>query len=223
MSIRSYLSICLYAVSAALASCGSRYCIDGSADLYGYDGKQLSAVVYDGSRFVSVDSCEVRHGRFSMEGLIDSVRFAVLCCDSRPVLPLFLEKGNITVKMSASGLDVSGTRQNNLLYEFLARKKELDNRFEDMFQQRENIAASRFEADVKKMVQEAEDYFYNFISSHYEEPVGLSVFVMMCDAQPRDGQMTPLIKRILDSAPESFLKKKFVRNYISRCGYPSVD
>lgn len=202
-------------------SCKHVYKIDGKVDLYGYEGKNLSLVVYDGNRFVTLDSCEVRHSQFQMEGKADSVYFAVITCGFQPIMPLFIEKGKISVSMSPSKLEASGSRQNNLLYEFLEKKNELDNRFEDMFQNREGASNIQFDADINSLVKETEDYFYGFVRQHYTEPVGFNVFVMLCDGT--HDHMTPLIRRILDDAPKSFLDKPYVRNFIARSGYPTTD
>ncbi|MCQ2110315.1 MAG: DUF4369 domain-containing protein [Bacteroidaceae bacterium] len=213
-------------LGAAMTSCNRNYHIDGEVDRYGYDGVKLSLLVFDGQKFVCIDSCDVRHGAFQMQGRVDSVRLAVLCNGFEPIMPIFVERGNISVRIKNTELNAEGTRQNNLFYSFLDKKTAYDNRFEDLVQRKNMSFAMNgffgdFTADddsIQIVIKESEDYICNFLAKHYKEPVGISVFSMLCDAQPHF-IITPLIKRILDEAPESFLKKEYVKRYIQESGY----
>lgn len=208
-------------LAVALASCCHTYKVSGKVDLFGYEEKQLSLNVITKDGFTTIDSCKVRHGIFEMRGKIDSVQFALLCCDMVPLMPVFVERGSIDITMSPTMLQAGGSRQNNLLYKFLDEKKVIDNRMEDLMQKRREFTDEDFDREVKRLVYEAEDYILGFMKLYYMEPVGLSVFVMMCEGQP-DGNMSPLIKHILDEAPENFRNKPYVRDYIVRSGYPTV-
>ena len=53
-------------------SCASEYKIEGSSSVSRLDGKMLFIKVPDGDRMVKVDSAEVIHGIFKMEGVLDS-------------------------------------------------------------------------------------------------------------------------------------------------------
>lgn len=213
-------------IGAVVASCSRTYRIEGEVDRYGYDGVKLTLLVYDGTKFVCIDSCNVRHGSFQMQGRVDSVKLAVLCNGFEPIMPLFVEPGNIMVRLKNTELNAEGTRQNNLFYSFLDTKTTFDNRFEDLIQKKNLSFAmngpfgdySEDDDSIQYVVKESEDYICSFLSKHYKEPVGISVFSMLCDAQPHF-ILTPLIKRILDEAPESFLKKEYVRRYMEESGY----
>ena len=52
-----------------LTSCASEYKIEGSSSVSRLDGKMLFIKVPDGDRMVKVDSAEVIHGIFKMEGV----------------------------------------------------------------------------------------------------------------------------------------------------------
>ncbi len=209
---------------AAVSSCKHEYSIEGKVELYGYEGENLYLVTHENNEFIAMDSCSVRHGRFTMEGRADSAVFAVLCHGFEPVLPMFVERGRISVLIAPSNLNVSGTRLNELLYEFLKRKNEIDNHFEDLLQQTHNFAnrvngtASVYEDSLKTVVQEAEEHISDFISAHYDDPLGPCIF-MMISGYPSPSEITPLIRRILDDAPDSFIRNRSVSGYISSVGY----
>ena len=59
-----------------LTSCGKKFKIDGMTSVSILDGKMLFVKVLSGNQLVSVDSAEVIHGYFQMEGKIDSVVLA---------------------------------------------------------------------------------------------------------------------------------------------------
>lgn len=215
------------AVLVSAVSCRHSYRLEGSVDLYGYDGESLYLVTHENDEFVAVDSCVVRHGRFRMGGTADSSVFAVLCHDFNPILPLFIERGNMTVSIAPSKLNVNGTKLNNLLYEFLDRKNEIDNRFEDVLQRSQQVSnimdpAVSFTDSLTSVVREAEDYIYGFVKKHYDDGLGVCVFLMMCNAAPQQ-EPSPLVKRIIENAPERFISNPKVRDCLVRIGYPGFE
>ena len=56
----------------AFTSCASEYKIEGSSSVSRLDGKMLFVKVPSGDRMLSIDSAEVIHGMFKMEGITDS-------------------------------------------------------------------------------------------------------------------------------------------------------
>ena len=71
----------------ALTSCASEYKIEGSSSVSRLDGKMLFIKVPDGDRMVKVDSAEVIHGIFKMEGVLDSSVIASLYMDDINIMP----------------------------------------------------------------------------------------------------------------------------------------
>ena len=57
----------------AFTSCASEYKIEGSSSVSRLDGKMLFVKVPSGDRMLSIDSAEVIHGMFKMEGITDFV------------------------------------------------------------------------------------------------------------------------------------------------------
>lgn len=204
-------------------SCRHNYVIDGSIDLYGYDGENLYLVTYEGNGFSAVDSCSVRHGLFRMEGRTDSTVFAMLCHGFEPLMPLMLQPGKLRVSVSPSEMNVSGTRLNNQLYDFLDRKNDIDNRFEDILQRSQRHPAfadpdACYEDSLKELVNEAEDFIFDFISRHYSDEDGVAVFLMMCYGTMMSQEPSPLVTRIVEDAPKKFLNNYKVRNYLEAVG-----
>ena len=71
---------------------------------------------------INVDSAEVVHGLFKMQGEIDSAVIASLYMDEQSILPLVMESGNIQIQIDNGRLTVSGTPLNDVLYDLSARK-----------------------------------------------------------------------------------------------------
>lgn len=202
-------------------SCRRSYTVDGSIDLYGFEGEKLYVVVHEHGEFIVVDSCSVKHGHFQMTGSADSTMFSVLAHGYEPLMPLVLENGHINVRISPSSLMAEGTRYNNQLYDFLDRKNDIDNRFEDIIQRSQQDIFNRmnhnYEDSLNNVVEEAENCIYEFIRKHYGDPLGVSVFLMMCNGSSLQ-EPTPLVRRVIDDAPKKFLSNYKVREYLRNTG-----
>ena len=208
---------------ACMVSCHRNYSIEGNVELYGFEGTRMYLVTHENDEFIAVDSCSVRHGRFNMEGRADSAVFAMLCHGFEPVMPLFIERGNINIHIAPSVIDVSGTRLNDMLYDFLDRKNEIDNHFEDLIQRSQHLAdilnpSVSYDDSLKLLVNEAEEFIYGFVKKHYNDPLGVCVFMMACYGDQMS-EPTPLIRRIIDNAPDKFLTNRKIRSYMTRVGY----
>lgn len=208
-----------------VSSCKSEYSVEGSVDSFGYEGCSMSLVEFAMDGFNVIDSCRVLHSRFQMNGPVDSVRFVMLCKDSIPVLPMYLEKGNTVIKISPTGMRVSGTRQNDLFYSFLDEKNDIDNRFDEMQQRRMQIMQSDVidseelqivHDSLSTIIRECEDLITTFILSNTREQAAIGVFSMLLGQYDH---MSPLVRRILDSAPDSFFKNPTVAEYTAKVGY----
>ena len=99
-----------------LASCGSEYQVEGSSSVSRLDGKMLFVKVSNGKDLIKVDSAEVIHGLFRMEGKIDSTVIASLYMDDQNIMPIVIEKGKIQIQIDNTLLVASGTPLNNKLY-----------------------------------------------------------------------------------------------------------
>lgn len=222
---RSVLSVAFAGLMLALVSCSRHYKIDGVVQTSGYEGRQLLLVEFLPFRTTTIDSCVVSRGRFEMKGVVDSVRLVFICNEGHPVVPVYIEKGHTKVEILPTKMTASGTRQNDLFYSFLRKKIEIDNRYDDMLQKRISLSRSVYDAAQMDLIQdslsiivdECEQMICSFMADNYNEPAAVGVFTML--SPPRAKEITPLIKRILDAAPESFLAQSYVSGYIRRVGY----
>ena len=222
---RCNLMMTLAGLMLALASCTGHYKIDGVVETLGYEGRELSLIEFLPYRTTKYDSCVVNHGRFQMTGKVDTTRLVFLCKDNRPIIPIYIEKGNAKVSLLPTEMTVSGTRQNNLFYSFLKKKIAYDNLYEDLSQRR--FTMSRQGLDSRRMeiiqdslrivVDECEDVICSFMADNYDEPAAVGVF-MMLSAGPTN-EVSSLVRRILDAAPDEFMRQSYVNGYISRTGY----
>lgn len=218
-------------VSSLLSSCNRPYQINGTVEVYGYDGKNLSLISCSDGSFRVIDSCRVNHGTFHMKGKTDDVRFVVLCKEGEPIMPLYIEGGKTSVAVMPTYLKASGTKQNDLLYGFLQKKSLIDGRYEDIYQKKMNLMTSGksnqkelhvIEDSLNCIVKEAEELIYCFISKNYKEQAAIGIFSMMCNSS-RDSSVTPLMRKILDNAPEEFLDAPNIQAYVGRVGYSSIN
>lgn len=222
---RCNLMMTLAGLMLALASCTGHYRIDGVVETLGYEGRELSLIEFLPYRTTKYDSCVVNHGRFQMTGKADTTRLVFLCKDNRPIIPIYIEKGNAKVSLLPTEMTVSGTRQNDLFYSFLKKKIAYDNLYEDLSQRR--FTMSRQGLDSRRMeiiqdslrivVDECEDMICSFMADNYDEPAAVGVF-MMLSAGPTN-EVSSLVRRILDAAPDEFMRQSYVKGYISRTGY----
>ena len=178
-----------------LASCTSKYKIEGTSSVNSLDGKMLYLKSLRDGEWVKLDSAEVVHGLFSMKGKIDSVQMVTLYMDEESIMPIVLESGKITVTISNTDLKAVGTSLNNALYEFISKRNQLE------------------EGD--SLMQAMNQYVKTFISDNYENVLGPSVFMMLCSSLPYP-IMTPQIDDIIKDAPYSFKDNKLVREFLSK-------
>lgn len=213
----------------AFMSCTSHYKIDGVVETIGYEGRELSLVEFLPFRVTRIDSCVVNHGKFQMKGKADTTRLVFLCKDNRPIIPVYIEKGHARISLRPTEMTVSGTRQNDLFYSFLNKKIEIDNRYEDMSQKRMSITRSGMDSRRMELIQdslriivsECEEMIYSFMAQNYDEPAAVGVFMMLSSGP--SNEISPLLRRILDDAPDEFLSQSYVQGYIHRTDYARVD
>ena len=214
----------LYSVFALLffASCASEYRIHGNSSVSRLDGKMLFVKVPQGSEMISVDSAEVVHGLFRMEGEIDSAVIASLYMDEQSILPLVVEKGNIQIQIDNGRLIVSGTPLNDKLYDFVSKKNSLDDRAYEVERLESRMimdgkSIDEVETEItkerEKLAKEMDELVKSFIQTNYENVLGPGVFIMLCNGFPYP-LMTPLLEEIVDNAPETFKNHGLIKEYV---------
>ena len=184
----------------AFTSCASEYKIEGSSSVSRLDGKMLFVKVPSGDRMLSIDSAEVIHGMFKMEGITDSTSMASLYMDDESIMPFVIEKGKISISIDNARIVVTGTPLNDRLYDFVGKKTSLDDRAYEL--EREKLAA-----EMNALAKE-------FIQKNYDNVLGPGVFIMLCSNFPYP-VMTPLIEEIIEEAPDRFKNNSLVKEYVT--------
>lgn len=205
------------------ASCASEYKIEGSSSVTRLDGKMLFVKVPHGERMVSVDSAEVVHGIFKMEGVADSIVIASLYMDEESIMPFVIEKGKIAINIDNARIKVSGTPLNDRLYDFVGKKNSLDDRAYELERMESRMIMDGKHPDEihyemtkerDKLAEDMNTLTKTFIQTNYNNVLGPGVFIMLCNNFPYP-VVTPLIEEIVNEAPDTFKNNVLVKEYMS--------
>jgi len=218
------IGIIVFALVALLfsTSCRSEYLIEGSSSVSRLDGKMLFVKISDGERMINIDSAEVVHGLFRMQGEVDSAFIASLYMDDQSIMPLVVERGNIQIKIDNGRIVASGTPLNEKLYDFVEKKITLDNLAYEMERKGNRMIMDGTSIDVveqelskghEKLSKELDSLVKTFIKDNYENALGPGMFIMMVNGFPYP-MMTPLVEELVNEAPESFKSNNFVKKYM---------
>ena len=214
----------IYAVIITLVftSCASEYQIQGSSSVSRLDGKMLFVKVPQGNDMMNVDSAEVVHGMFKMQGEIDTTMIASLYMDDQSIMPLVMEKGSIEIQIDNGRITVKGTPLNERLYDFVGKKSSLDDRAYEVERMESRMIMDGHPMDVvemeinkerEKLTCEMNDLVKTFIQDNYENVLGPGVFLMLCNGFPYP-LLTPLMEEIVDKAPDSFKNHSLIKEYV---------
>lgn len=214
----------IYAVIITLVftSCASEYQIQGSSSVSRLDGKMLFVKVPLGNDMMNVDSAEVVHGMFKMQGEIDTTMIASLYMDDQSIMPLVMEKGSIEIQIDNGRITVKGTPLNERLYDFVGKKSSLDDRAYEVERMESRMIMDGHPMDVvemeinkerEKLTSEMNDLVKTFIQDNYENVLGPGVFLMLCNGFPYP-LLTPLMEEIVDKAPDSFKNHSLIKEYV---------
>lgn len=218
------LGALLVLLMGILGSCSSMYQITGNSNITTLDGKTLSLRTLKNGQWVEVDSAEVVHGLFSMNGKADTTTMVTLYFDNEGLMPIILENGDITVSISNQTLQAAGTPLNDALYDFIRQRNYMErqmmmlsSRQAQMILEGANpdLVHMQIEEQMDSLNRQISQYVRSFISSNYDNILGPSVFMMMCSTLPYP-IITDEIKAILSGAPDSFLQQEWVQDFITK-------
>lgn len=205
-----------------LASCASEYQINGNSTVSRLDGKMLFIKVLKNNEMVKMDSAEVVHGLFSMNGPVDSIYMASLYMDEQNIMPFVIEDGDIQMNIEAARITVSGTPLNDRLYEFIRKKTSLDDRAYEVERMEsrmimDGISEAEIQAQIKKehetLTNEMNALAKEFVQANYENVLGPGVFIMLCNSFPYP-VITPIVEEIVNEAPQSFQNHPMIVEYM---------
>ena len=206
------------------ASCNRKYKIEGSSSVTSLDGKMLFLKSLQNGEWVAIDSAEVIHGLFKMNGPADSVMMVTLYMNHEGIMPLVLEDGKIEVSITNSQLIAKGTPLNDKLYEFIDKRNALEVQIEELERKEARMVLDganledvheQLTKEGETLLKEMNDYIKQFITDNFENVLGPSVFMMMCSALPYP-VMTPQIEDIMRTAPMSFKDNPLVKDFLSK-------
>ena len=204
-----------------LPSCAS-YRIEGTTNVPTLDGQKLFLIVASHDAIINLDSCEVIHGIFRMDGEVDSIALGELYIGGESLMPIVVEKGKIRITIENSGLEASGTPLNERLYSFIKNKNLLEQNLSDvhhkqMQQIMDGMSADEAEKQALKeseaLVEKMNQLITDFVTDNFDNPLAIQIFSMYCQSFPQP-VMTPTIKAILDKAPVHFKEEVFVKEYL---------
>lgn len=213
----------LMCCAVMLTACGKKYKIDGISSVSRLDGKMLFIKVPSNGQMVNIDSAEVIHGLFKMEGKVDSTVIGSLYMDDEVIMPFVIENGNININIDNSGITIKGTPLNDSFNDFVMKKNSLDDRAYDverlesrMIMDGENPETIRTEVEKKRaeLSEEMDKLAKEFIQTNYENVLGPGVFIMLCNTLPYP-MMTPVLDEIVEKAPDSFKNNPMIKEYVS--------
>ena len=208
----------------ALASCANSYNIQGTSNVSTLDGRMLYLKALKNNDFKSIDSCDVVHGQFQFCGTYDTVCLANIFMDDESVLPVVIEKGDITIKIDNTQQTVSGTPLNDELFKFFSRYNQIknqeaellhthdraimDGRDMDAVNRRLNIEAQRLSEQEDKLVT-------SFVTDNFDNVLGPGVFFMVTIGN-RYPELTPWIEDIWSKATDKFKNDPYVKDYYEK-------
>lgn len=209
-------------IVALFTSCSKKYKIEGASSVSLLDGKMLFIKVLFGNELVKIDSAEVVHGIFKMEGRVDSTMFGSLYMDENCIMPLVIEQGNIDIQIDNARINVAGTPLNNSFYDFITKKTTLDDRAYEverlesrMIMDGEDLQTIQQEIESKRLLisEEMNQLAKSFIQENYDNVLGTGVFIMLCNSMPYP-VLTPMMQEVVDNAPTAFLNHPVVKELL---------
>lgn len=206
---------------AFFASCASSYNVEGTSSIPALDGSKLYLKAIKNNEFKNIDSCEVVHGEFHFTGLLDTVRMASLYMDDESLMPVVLEKGEITIKIDPIHQLVGGTMLNDSLYSFIDKHNQLASQMNELSHRQsqmllegidEEIINRQLSQEATRIAAEEDQLVTKFIEANFDNVLGPGVF-MMITSQYRFPILTPQIEDIMSKATQKFKNDPYVKDY----------
>ena len=214
----------LILLMGVFSACSSTYQITGNSDITTLDGKYLSLRTLENGHWVEVDSAEVVHGLFTMNGKVDTTRMVTIYFDNQGIMPIILENGDISVSISNQTMYAGGTPLNDALYEFIRVRNSMERQL-GILNSREarlileganpDFIHMQIQQEIDSLNRQMNAFARSFISDNFNNILGPSVFMMMCSTLPYP-LLTDEIQAILSGAPDSFLNQEWVKDFVNK-------
>ena len=193
----------LYALLSilTLASCANSYNIQGTSNVSTLDGRMLYLKVLKNNDFKNIDSCDVVHGQFQFCGTFDTVRMANIFMDDESVMPLVIEKGDITIRIDNTQQTVSGTPLNDELFKFFSKYSQLKNQEAELLHTHDraimdgsdmNVVNHKISIEAERLSQEEDKLVTTFVTENFDNVLGPGIFFMITIGD-RYPELTPWV------------------------------
>ena len=148
--MKKYILIALVAVSL-LACKQEGYKISGEITNPKLDSMQLILSERVNRKWINLDSAIIQNGKFEFQGKADSAKVGYLKVTDKEgeeyVESFILENGNIQVKIDSAGnMSITGTKENDVLNEYKAVKRNIAQKSEDLYNKTKAANPQRWEA-----------------------------------------------------------------------------
>lgn len=176
----------LLATGALIAACsGNGYTVTGSIE-GAQDGETVYLNCIENRKYVATDSATIQNGVFTFEGTQPQTVSRTITYQSaemvRPIaLDIFLENGDIKVKVSGDNVSVTGTENNNLMQAYRDASDEVSNKMRALMDELSDEALSE-EAKAEKIAQlnaldeQSTEIILNSVKQNGTNPVGIELF-----------------------------------------------
>lgn len=215
----------LFATAAVtLTACSGSYNIKGTSDVSTLDGKMLYLKAYSNSDMKNIDSCDVVHGQFNFSGPLDSTKMVTLFMDNESLMPVVLERGNISIKIDNGQQKVSGTPLNDKLSKFIEKYNQLETQMDELGHKQsqaimngedENVTNARLAQEAQNIAEREDKLITSFIVDNFDNVLGPGVFFMMT-AGNRYPELAPWIEDIMSKATDNFKNDPYVKDYYQK-------
>ena len=206
------------------ASCASQYNIQGSSNISTLDGRKLYLKILKDNDFKNIDSCDVVHGQFQFYGTFDTVRMANIFMENESVMPLVIEKGDITIKIDNTQQTVSGTPLNDELFKFFNKYNQLKNQEAELVHTHDraimngqdmNAVTRHLNAEAQRLTELEDKLVTTFVTDNFDNVLGPGVFFMVTIGNPYP-ELTPWIEDIMSKATDNFKNDPYVKDYYAK-------
>lgn len=209
----------------AMTSCADKYSVSGTSlqNIYGANMAYLRSAE-DAS---TVDSCEIVHGKFSMNGILDSVQCVQLVLGNMNV-PVILEQGDIQVSFANSSLKVGGTPLNDKFFSFLTSRDSLTMLVNELPSKQAKLILNGVpEDDILRQLGEEEAELRiqldqmdtDFITGNYDNILGTTWWLRLAALESmKFGFPTtnPMLDELYGKAPEVFRQNKDINEFMDK-------
>ena len=211
--------------------CSSQYSIDGNSSLSCLDGKRLylrvPQVDTPRTRYQTIDSCEVVHGRFRFGGSSEAIVMAEVYVGNDVLMPVVLEGGQLFLQLDNYGQSVKGGPLNERLSDFLNRRSNFYNELweleremrQAMFLGNESEASmARTKAKRDELLTKISTLEENFVCDNADNVLGPGYFMSLAQENGFP-VLTDQLRRIADRAPKGLLASPSVKRFLTVTGY----